>query len=370
VCWRVLVVFATLYVLGQIVGRLYEVLIPVAIALLLSALLAPAVTHLHQLRVPRALGTAIVVVGGLAGVGGVLFFMVNAFIAGFPELQSSVIRSLTNVRNWLIYGPPHLRDSQINGYLHQIEQWLQNNQAALTSGALTTAVTFGTVLTGLVLVLFTLIFFMRDGRRIWLFLLGIVPRDIRERVDLAGRRGFASLAAYVRATALVAVLDALGIWIGLVLIGIPLAAPLAALVFLGAFVPILGSIASGAVAVLVALVAKGWVAGVLVLAVVLAVNQLEGNVMQPLVMGRAVRLHPLAIVLAISAGFLLSGIIGALLAVPLIAALNESIRSLLRDDQDDEGNGKPALPEGTSPQETPPQETGEGGAGSSSDEQS
>jgi putative heme transporter len=204
----------------------------------------------------------------------------------------------------------------------------------LTSGALSTALTFGSVLRGLVLVLFTLIFFLHDGRGIWLFLLGIVPRDLRDRVDLAGRRGFTSLSAYVRATAFVAVVDALGVLLGLFILRIPLAAPLSALVFLGAFIPILGAVVSGSVAVLVALVAKGWIAALLVVAVLLAVNQIEGNIMQPLVMGRAVRIHPLAVVLGISTGFLVSGIVGALLAVPLIAVLNSALRSLMGSDSE------------------------------------
>jgi predicted PurR-regulated permease PerM len=204
----------------------------------------------------------------------------------------------------------------------------------VTSGALSTATTFGNLLSGMLLMLFTLIFFLHDGRQIWLFLVRLVPRDLRTMVDVAGSRGFASLVGYVRATALVAVVDALGIGLGLEILRIPLAVPLAALVFLGAFVPIVGAVASGSVAVLVALVAKGWIAALLVLAVVLAVMQLEGNVMQPLLLGRAVRLHPLAVVLAISAGVVLSGIVGALLAVPLVAVLNSAIRSLAAGEPD------------------------------------
>ena len=179
------------------------------------------------------------------------------------------------------------------------------------------------------LALFTLIFFLHDGRQVWSFLLLLVPRHVRPRVDVAGVRGFASLVGYVRATALVAVADAIGIWIGLTVIGVPLSLPLAALVFLGGFVPIVGAVASGAVAVLVALVTNGPVDALLVLAVVLAVQQIEGNVLQPMLLGRAVRIHALAVVLAISAGVVLAGIVGALLAVPMVAVLNSAIRSLV-----------------------------------------
>ena len=337
VSWRLLVILGALYVLGQALTRIYVVVIPVAIALLLAALLAPAVDQLTRLHVPRALATAVMLVAGVGVVGGVLTLVINAFIAGFPDLQQQVVLSLNGIREWLATGPLHLRDDQIADYVNQAERWLQQNQAALTqgvtSGVLTTAGTFGNFLTGLLLALFTLIFFLYDGRRVWLFVIRIVPAAARQQIDRAGIRGFASLVGYVRATALVAVADALGIWIGLVIVGVPLAVPLAALVFLGGFVPIVGAVASGAVAVLVALVTNGWVAALIVLGVVLAVQQIEGNLLQPLLLGRAVQLHALAVVLAISVGVVVAGIVCALLAVPLVAVLNSAIRSLTSENE-------------------------------------
>lgn len=364
VCWRLLVVLGMLYVLSQAVGRLYVVVIPVAIALLLAALLAPAVSWLARLRVPRAIATAVVLVGGLALVGGVLTFVINAFVNGFPELQRQILRSLGQIRGWLLSGPLHLREEQIDQYLGQAADWLQENQAALTSGALSTASTFGNFLTGLVLALFTLIFFLHDGRRVWLFMLGLVPSHVRGRVDVAGVRGFASLVGYVRATTLVAVADAVGIGIGLAIIGVPLALPLAALVFLGGFVPIVGAVASGSVAVLIALVTNGPVDALLVVLVVLLVQQIEGNVLQPLLLGRAVQVHALAVVLAISAGVVLAGIVGALLAVPMVAVLNSAIRSLAA------GEGAETPVEPTDPHEAEPpahDSAGKSGSGKSAD---
>ncbi|GAA2822152.1 AI-2E family transporter [Saccharopolyspora taberi] len=354
--WRILVILGALYVLGQVLTQLYVVVIPVAIALLLSALLAPAVDLLTRVRVPRSLSTGVVLVGGLGIVGGVLTLVINAFIAGFPQLQQQVIASLNGIRDWLATGPLHLRDDQIADYIDQAERWLQENQAALTqgvtSGVLTTAGTFGNFLTGLLLALFTLIFFLYDGRRVWLFVIRIVPSGSRQQIDRAGIRGFTSLVGYVRATALVAVADAVGIWIGLVAVGVPLAVPLSALVFLGGFVPIVGAVASGAVAVLVALVTNGWVAALIVLGVVLAVQQIEGNLLQPLLLGRAVQLHALAVVLAISVGVVVAGIVGALLAVPLVAVLNSAIRSLNADNGNAE-NGNAAEPEPLPPEPEP-----------------
>ncbi len=185
------------------------------------------------------------------------------------------------------------------------------------------------------LTLFILIFFLSDGGGIWRFLMRGVPSNVRDRVDTAGRRGFSSLVSYVRATAAVAVVDALGIGIGLWIVGVPLVVPLATLVFLGAFIPIVGAVIAGTVAVLIALVANGWVQALVVLGIVVAVMQLEGHVLQPWLLGRAVRLHPLAVVLAITAGLVAGGIPGALLAVPLLAVLNAGIRSLVHDNEAD-----------------------------------
>lgn len=351
ISWRILVVLGALYVTGMVVLRLSDVVIPVAIALLFAALLAPAVTALSWLGVPRALATVVVLVGGLAMVGGVLTFVITTFIDGFPDMQRQVLASLDALRAWLATSPLHINEQQIDDFLNQVDTFLKNNQATLTSGALSTATTFGQFITGLFLALFTLIFFLYDGRKIWRFIIRIVPVHVRERVDVAGVRGFNSLVGYVRATMLVAVVDAIGIWLGLAIMQVPLAVPLAALVFLGAFVPIVGAVASGAVAVLVALVSQGFIAALVILGVVLAVQQLEGNVLQPLLLGRAVKLHPLAVVLAISAGIIVYGIPGALLAVPLVAVLNSAVRSLLAQDgaeyehrqdeaSDDDGSGK------------------------------
>jgi predicted PurR-regulated permease PerM len=183
-----------------------------------------------------------------------------------------------------------------------------------------------------VLVVFVLIFFLYDGPGIWTFVTRGVPSRVRSKVDVAGRRGFGALVSYVRATAAVALVDAVGIGIGLAIVGVPLVIPLSALVFLSAFVPIIGAVVAGTVAVLIALVANGIIAALVVLAIVIGVMQLESHVLQPWLLGRAVRLHPLAVVLAIAAGLIAAGIAGALLSVPLLAVLNAGIKSLVHDD--------------------------------------
>lgn len=326
--WRFLVVVAALYVVGVVVGRLSAVVVPVAIALLLAALLAPAVSRLVAWRMPRGPATALVMVAGLSVLGLVLTLVVRTFVDGVPELGAQLATSVDSIIGWLSTGPLQLSAQDLSGLQDQLLAAVDANQSAITAGAFTTAATVGELLTEILLVVFTLIFFLHGGRSIWEFLLGATPGRLRTRIDVAGRRGLAALVAYVRATAIVAAVDAVAIGIGLALLGIPLAVPLAALAFLGAFVPIVGAVLAGGVAVLIALVSQGVVSALIVLAIVVGVVQLESHVLQPLLLGRAVKLHPLAVVLAIGVGLLVAGIAGALLAVPLLAVLNSGIRSL------------------------------------------
>ena len=329
--WRLLVVVAALYVIGSAVAYVAAVVVPVAIALLLAALLAPAVHWLQVRQVPRGVATALVLIAGLALLGGVLAFVVVTFVRGVPDLGNQLTASINDIAAWLRDGPLHISDNQFTSFQTEILNTLSANQASITAGALTTAATVGEMVTEILLVVFTLIFFLHGGLAIWQFLLNGVPADVRTRVDVAGRRGLAALVSYVRATAVVAVVDAVAIGIALAVLGVPLAVPLAALVFLGAFIPIIGAVVAGGVAVLIALVAQGPVSALIVLGVVIAVMQLESHVLQPLLLGRAVKLHPLAVVLSIAAGLVVGGIAGALLAVPLLAVLNSGIRSLLSE---------------------------------------
>jgi putative heme transporter len=351
--WRLLVVVAALYVIASAVSYVAAVVVPVAIALLLAALLAPAVHWLQVRRVPRGVATALVLISGLALLGGVLAFVVVTFVRGVPDLGNQLTASINDIANWLRDGPLHVSDRQFSSIQAEILNTLSANQASITAGALTTAATVGEMVTEILLVVFTLIFFLHGGLGIWQFLLGVVPTHVRTRVDVAGRRGLAALVSYVRATAVVAVVDAVAIGIALAVLGVPLAVPLAALVFLGAFIPIIGAVVAGGVAVLIALVAQGPVSALIVLGVVIAVMQLESHVLQPLLLGRAVKLHPLAVVLSIASGLLVGGIAGALLAVPLLAVLNSGIRSLLSeaDEHVDPEDVHTSEPEETGPDE-------------------
>ncbi|WP_320069199.1 AI-2E family transporter [Micromonospora sp. RTGN7] len=326
--WRLIVIGVVFWALLRIVADISIVVIPLAIALLLSALLAPAVGWLLRARFPRSLATAVVLVGGLAGVIGTLTLVVNEFIQGVPELSKKSSEGVRQIQNWLKTGPLHLSDSQLNQYIDEAQAWINNNTEKFTSGAVSTAATLAELLTGIVLVLFATFFFLRDGSRIWRFVVRLLPVAARWKVDDAGRASWETLVAYVRATVLVAFIDAVGIGIFLVVFEIPFAFPLAALVFLGAFIPIVGAALSGVVAVLVALVDSGPVTALIILGVVVAVQQVEGHILQPLIMGRAVAIHPLGVIIGIAAGVVLAGITGALVAVPLIAVLNTAVRRL------------------------------------------
>lgn len=340
--WRIVAVVAGLVVLELLVSKLSEVVIPVAVSLLLAALLTPGVGWLQGRGVPRGPATALVLVGGIAGLGAILTFVVQAFINGVPDLVDEVSGSVDSVQRWMVDGPLNLQQSQIDGAFTSITKSLSTNRDAITSGALSTFTTLGHVVSGMAIALFTTIFFVYDGARVWEFTTRLVPPDVRPRVDVAGHRGFASLVGYVRATVAVAAVDAIGIGVGLAVLRVPLALPLAALVFLGAFIPIVGAFLSGLVAVLIALVTQGFVIALIVLGIIIAVQQLEAHVLQPLLLGRAVQLHPLAVVLAIAVGLVVAGIIGALLAVPLVAIANAAVRSLLADEP-------PPHPEGIDP---------------------
>ncbi|GAB3229711.1 AI-2E family transporter [Mycolicibacterium hippocampi] len=330
--WRLLVILGAVVALLWLFFRLEILFVPVMLATILAALLMPVVDFLDRRGAPRSGAVALVLLSGIALFGGLLAFVVNQFIEGAPALADQVTASIEGVGTWLTDGPLDVSPQQINQARDAAIEALQSNQERLTSGALSTAGTLTEIVTGALLVLFTLIFLLHGGRNIFGFITLVFPTDVRDRVRDAGRAGFRSLIGYVRATFLVALVDALGIGVGLAIMGVPLALPLASLVFLGAFVPLVGAVVTGFLAVIVALIAKGWIYALITLGLIIAVQQLEGHVLQPLVMGRAVSIHPLAIVLAIAGGAVLAGIIGALLAVPVLAFLNSSIRVLVADD--------------------------------------
>jgi predicted PurR-regulated permease PerM len=331
--WRFLIILGAFVAFFWLVGHLEVIVVPVLLATMVTAMLLPLVDYLDRRGLPRGAAVAGVIVASIVVVGGILTFVVSQFVQGAPALVDQVTISITNARNSLNTGLlSHFSNDQIKSATDTAIEALKNNQAKLTSGALSTAGTITEIVTGALLMFFTLIFLLQGGRNIFAFITKVFPTTVRDRVRDASRAGFHSLTGYVRATFLVALVDAIGIGTGLAIMGIPLALPLASLVFLGAFIPLVGAVIAGGLAVIVALIAKGWVFALITLGVIVAVQQLEAHVLQPLVMGRAVSLHPLAVVLAIAAGGVSAGIVGALLAVPIVAVVNSAMRVLLAED--------------------------------------
>lgn len=343
--WRVLLLVFAGWAVLWVIGKLSLVAISLAIALLLSALLSPAVGALARLRVPRSLASAIVLVGGLAAVVATLTLVINQFVNGAPELVAKATAGIQRIQESVQRGegPFRLSEEQLKEIQETITGWFTDGQGSWAAGALSTVSTVGHFVTGLFLVLFTTFFFLRDGRKITRFLFGMLPRSVRSSLLSAADASWTTLVSYVRATVLVAFIDAVGIGLALVILDVPFPFALAALVFLSSFIPIVGATVSGAVAVLVALVDQGLVVALILLAAVIAVQQLEGHILQPLIMGRAVAIHPLAVIVAIAVGSLLAGIVGALLAVPIVAVLNTGIRHLIELRRAEE-EGRPPRP--------------------------
>ncbi len=333
--WRLLVILAAVVALLTVIKRLEVIVVPLLLAMMLSALLVPVVDLLDRRGAPRGGAVALVILAGFAILGGILTFVVSQFIVGVPDLVNQVTRSIDSTKRWLIEGPMHLSRQQIDHAGNSAIEALQHNQEKLTSGALSTATATAEIVTAALMMLFTLIFFLYGGRNIWHYVTKLIPTDHRERVRAAGGAGFHALTGYIRATFLVALVDAVGVGTGLVIMSVPLALPLSSLVFLGAFIPLVGAVLSGFLAVIVALLAKGFVYALITLGVLVAVNQLEAHILQPLVMGRAVSIHPLAVVVAISTGGVLAGIVGALLSVPTVAFLNNAFKVLLAPDPEE-----------------------------------
>jgi predicted PurR-regulated permease PerM len=320
--WRFLVLAAAIGVAVWLVIQLKLLVIPLLIAILITALLWPAFAWLLRHHVPRWLAIVISVVGTLAIVTGLLWLVVWQIMAQWDSVQASTEAAVEQFRQYLLSGPFDISEKDINGWLETAGTFLQQQAELLWSGALAIGTTIGHVATGAVLALFILLCLLADGGGIWRWTLRLFPKKARPAADGAGRAGWITVVNYARTQLLVATIDAIGIGLGAALLGVPLAIPVAVLVFLGAFVPIVGAVVTGTVAVFLALVYNGpWIA-LWMLVVVLGVQQLEGHVLQPLLMGSAVKVHPLAVVLVVAGGAMIAGIPGALFAVPLAAFVN------------------------------------------------
>ncbi|MEQ7006494.1 AI-2E family transporter [Actinopolymorpha sp. B17G11] len=342
--WRLLLILAAAGVTGYLLLQISIIVVPVLIAALVTALIVPVTDCLHRSGLPRGVAAGLTLLGLIIVVLGLLALVGQQVATGYQGLYRQVVDGIDQVRIWLIRGPLKLSEAEIDNAFQSLGELVTTNQ--LTEGALRVSTTVGHVVGGLFLALFTTYFMLYDGERIWRFLVGFFPRSARVLADSSGRRGWVSLTAFVRATVIVAFVDGVGIMIVALVLGLPFAVPIGVLVFLASFVPIIGALVSGAVAVLVALVAKGPFVALIMLGGVLLVQQLEAHVLQPFLLGRFVRLHPVAILLGIGAGAYLAGIAGALFAVPLVAVLNGIVRHLAQERTTAETRQMPAPPPG------------------------
>ena len=297
--------------------QLKLLVIPLLVALILAAALYPVVALLHRRGVPGALATWIVFLAAIVLLGGVVTGMVFAVRNEWAELVASAVGGLERLREFIVAGPVPVGQQALDEAITAVVDFMASPQFG--AGALLGISAATQVVTGTVLVAVILYFFLQDGSRIWAFFLRRFHGETLEKLLTSGSTTLHVLGGYVRGTAVVALLEAVVIGATLLVLGVPLALPLSVLIFLGGFIPIVGAALIGGVAVLVALVANGPVVALVVVAVVVATNQLDGRVLQPMVLGRALSLHPLVVLLALAAGGILSGVVGAVLAVPLTA---------------------------------------------------
>lgn len=327
--WRLAVIGLALYGLILVMAVFADIVIALMVSMLLAALLHPLVDRLARVM-PRGLAALVAMLLTLAFIAGLITLVAQQTSDGFPGLWDQGKQGIEEVRDWVRTGPLGWDVGSMSQYLDSLQNAASTHRDSLISGALGAASTATHLVEGFFITLFSTFFFLSSGQRIWAWLLRLLPRRSHQPVDVAARASWVTLSQYVRATLLVALIDGVGIGVGAALLGVPLAVPIGVLVFLGAFIPIVGAFLTGTLAVLVALVAEGPFVALLMLGVVVLVQQLEAHVLQPFLLGHAVRVHPLAVILAIAAGATLAGIVGALFAVPTIAVANTFVSSLAR----------------------------------------
>jgi predicted PurR-regulated permease PerM len=323
--WRILALAGVAALFVYLVTQLRLILIPLMVALLVAALLVPLVQFLMRHRWPKWLAVAVAELGLIGVVTGLVYLVVWQVRTGLPDLQVQTQQAWEDFKQFLLESPLHLTGDQLNAYGDELWKTVQRDSEVWISGALSVGSTAGHFLAGILLVLFITLFILIDGARIWAWIVRLFPRRARPAISGSGEAGWRTLSQFVKVQIFVAAVDAVGIGLGAFFLGLPLVIPIAIAVFLGSFIPIVGAVFTGALAVFIALIYKDLFIAVIMLAIVLLVQQVESHVLQPLVMGSAVKVHPVAVVLAVASGSYIAGIPGALFAVPLVATLNAMV---------------------------------------------
>lgn len=333
--WRVLVIAAALILAGLVFQRLALVFLPLFLALFGTAILRPPAQWLRRRGAPPALAALAVVGAALALAAGLLALIVPPFVDQLDQLGRDLRGGVEEAGDWLLQGPLNLSERDLSEYIERAERTLRENTDAIATGALSGARIALELLAGLALALVITFFFVKDGDRISSWFMGLFPAERRAEAEEVGRRSWETLAGYLRGMTVVALFDSVFIGVSLAIIGVPAALPLAVLTFFGAYVPIVGAVVTGMAAVLVALIAEGLVPAAMVLVAVVVVQQVESNILQPFVVGRAVSVHPVAILLAVTTGGILGGVPGAIVAVP-VTAVAAQVGGFLRERAEEE----------------------------------
>lgn len=327
--WRLLVLVLGAYALIRIFTAIWLVVFSFILSLFLTAVLMPLERRLRELVPrPRSLAAALSLLIGVAVLGGIGWFVAWQVTTHWGQLGDQISSLVENTKDWLRNGPLHLKSSDINRVSNSITDRVKQHPGELISGAITTVRAVSEFLTALLLILLSTFYLLRDGQHVWGWVVRLFPRAAHERIDRAGTAGWSTFGGYMRGQMLIALIHGVTITVLLFALRVPLAAALGVLIFLGSFVPLLGLLVTGALAVAVALLENGLISAIVVAVAIIVLVQIEGHLLQPTIMSRSVNVHPLAVLLGVVAGTTLGGIPGAFIAVPLIAFLNTTVRTL------------------------------------------
>ena len=339
--WRLLLLAVAIYLVARVLGILYIVVVPCIAALLLTALLQPLTARLRRAGLPGLAATWATLLIAAAVFGGLVLLVTNRVSADYPTLVAEAKHTTTQVES-LLSGPPfRVKSTSVKNLLNNVPSYLSKHKSLVEGTVLTGGKIAAEFFGGLVLMLFVTFFLIKDGERIWNWLLGAMRPDTARRVDRAGHASWLAVVYYMRGTVAVAAIHAIVVGLALWIMGVPLAFPLAVLVFLAAFVPLVGLLVAGTLAIVVTMATKGWIDAVILLGILIIEDQLEAHLLQPQVVGRVIRLHPLAVILSLAVGGVLAGIPGVVVAIPVVAVITRALPELRRSEPGPDDPGGP-----------------------------
>jgi predicted PurR-regulated permease PerM len=333
--WRLLLLAVVIYLIARLLGILYIVVVPCIAALLLTAVLQPLTSRLRRAGLPALAATWITLLIAAVVLGGLVTLVANRVSADYPTLLAETKHTTAQVQSWLAGPPFHLKNNNVQKFLNNIPSYLSKHKSLVEGTVVTGGKIASEFFGGLVLMIFVLFFLIKDGDRIWKWLLGAMRTGTARRMDRAGHAAWLVLVYYMRGTVIIAAIHAIVVGVALWIMGVPLAVPLAVVVFVAAFVPLVGLLVAGTLAVVVTLATKGWLDAVILLGILIIEDQLEAHLLQPQVVGKMIRLHPLAVILSLAAGGILAGIPGAVVAVPIVAVITRALPELRRSEPED-----------------------------------